>query len=132
MRGGLRADDNSGPLLDPRISITIAPGTYFLGIGDEPLTAVDTDGSVWASTLVVDAGPPPDFGTLDRLRQVGTIVSPGDYVIRLSIPTADEPVSTVPEPEATFLLAASPLALALLGSTRMRAAEVASGRTRRR
>lgn len=106
--GGIRVDDNSGPLLASRLIVTIAPGTYYIGIGDDPLQAVDTDGTTWNATLVADGAPPADFGVLERLRNVAPngIVSPGNYVITLSITTGDPPAGggEVPEPMTLGLL----------------------------
>lgn len=110
--GGIRVDDNSGPLFSARLIVTIAAGTYFLGIGDDPLRAVDTDGTTWDASGVADGAPPSDFGILDRLQNTGTAVSPGNYRITLSITTGDPPVGSVPEPMTLGLLGAGLLGLA--------------------
>ena len=110
--GGIRVDDNSGPLFSARLIVTISAGTYFLGIGDDPLRAVDTDGTTWDASGVADGAPPPDFGVLDRLQNTGTVVSPGNYRITLSMLTGDPPVSSVPEPMTLGLLGAGLLGLA--------------------
>lgn len=114
---GLRVDDNSGPLLDARIELTIAAGTYYLGIGDDPLQATDTDGSLWNANAAIDAPPPADFGILDRLDNIGTVVSPGNYRVFLSIATAGTPVS-VPEPATLGLLAAGLIGFGVAGCRR--------------
>lgn len=99
---GLRADLGGATGFPALINITIAPGTYYIGIGDFPLQAVDTDGTIWDGTVAADTGPPPDFGTLDLLDQTGTVVTPGTYRIFLSMPTAGIPV---PEPATLAVLA---------------------------
>jgi hypothetical protein len=93
--------DVGGVAADARIDITIAPGTYYIGIGDHPLNAVDTDGTIWDGTIAVGSAPPAGFGTLDLLDQTGTAVSSGNYRIFLSMATAGV---AVPEPAALAIL----------------------------
>ena len=92
--------------------MTITAGTYYIGIGDDPLRAVDTDGTTWDATGAVGAAPPVDFGTLARIVNTGVIVSPGNYRISLSIATGE---LAVPEPMTLGLLAT---ALVVLGVAR--------------
>jgi hypothetical protein len=108
---GLLAD--AGGVLDARIDVTIAPGIYYIGIGDVPLQAVDTDGTVWPAPGTAGA-PPADFGTLDFLDHTGTAVSSGNYRIFLSIATAGRPLD-VPAPAGLGLLG---VGLAGLAATR--------------
>jgi hypothetical protein len=111
---GLLAD--AGGVLDARIDVTIAPGIYYIGIGDVPLQAVDTDGTIWPAPGTAGA-PPADFGTLDFLDHTGTAgVSSGNYRIFLSMPTAGTPLA-VPAPATAGLLG---LALAGLAAIRRR------------
>jgi len=99
---GLRSDVGGATGVAAMINITIAPGTYYIGIGDFPLQAVDTDGTIWNGSVATDSPPPADFGTLDFLDQTGTVVTPGNYRIFLSMATAGIPV---PEPAALAVLA---------------------------
>lgn len=85
------------------LSLTISPGTYYIGFGDFPLRAIDTLGQFWDASTGAPTAPPGAFGTLERLRNTGTVVSPGDYSIRLSMDTGEAPVA-VPEPGTLPLL----------------------------
>jgi hypothetical protein len=113
---GLLAD--AGGVLDARIDVTIAPGTYYIGIGDVPLQAVDTDGTIWPAPNTAGA-PPADFGTLNFLDHTGTAVSSGNYRIFLSIATAGTPLD-VPAPAGLGLLGVGVAGFAAMRGRRAR------------
>lgn len=111
---GLGAD-TAGVAVPALIELTIVPGIYYIGVGDFPLQAIDTDGTVWPAPFL-QGGPPADFGTLDRLDFTGAlgVVSLGNYRIELSIPTAGVALD-VPEPAGLGLLVVGLVGLAAMG-----------------
>lgn len=119
---GLGAD-TAGVATPAFVELTIVPGVYYIGIGDFPLQAVDTDGTTWAAPLIT-AGPPADFGTLDHLDFTGLngLVSIGNYRIELSIATAGVALD-VAEPAGLGLLA-----LGLVGFAAMRRRDFGTSR----
>ena len=116
---GLGAD-SAGVAVPAIVELTIVPGIYYVGIGDFPLNAVDTDGTPWPATFS-QAGPPADFGVLDHLDFTGAggFVSIGNYRIELSIATAGVALE-VPEPQGQALLCVGLVALATMRIPRRR------------
>ena len=102
--------DCGGP--NSTITVNIAAGTYYVGIGDFPMRAFDLDGTTWNSVTV-----PADFGTLASIQNIGTI-NRGSYSILLSIETG---TASVPEPMTLGLLGAGLAGLGVAARRRRRA-----------
>lgn len=105
---GIRVDDDSGSGANAQIVASIAAGTYYIGIGDYPMQAVDTDGSQWNGGLATNDTPPGSFGILSYIRNTSGIAT-GNYSILLSISTGE--ASGVPEPMTLGLLGAGLIGL---------------------
>jgi len=98
---GLFAVATGGPINAVFLNVDITAGTYYIGFGDYPLRAFDTDGNTWDALPA--GGPPPGFGVLQRFRNTGLFISPGNYRIDfLSMPAGEDP--SVPEPAISSLL----------------------------
>lgn len=99
---GLIADGNAflSPLTtQAEVQWQISAGTYYVGIGDNPLQAVDVNGNVWfPSQQTAPSFPPGAFGVLDRFENAGFVSGDPyqiDFVLR---PNA------VPEPHSLALV----------------------------
>lgn len=100
--GGIGSDDDSGPGIESLLTVSIAAGTYYIGIGDFNTAAQDTDGTQWTS-----GSPPGSFGTLNFIQNT-SFIDGGNYSIYLSLTTGE---AGVPEPMTLGLLGAGLIGL---------------------
>ena len=59
---GIATDDDSGSGLNSSMTLSLGTATYYIGIGDYNVRAVDGDGTLWNL-----GSPPVDFGTLNNI-----------------------------------------------------------------
>lgn len=93
----LRGRTTSGGI-DPTLFVFDSEGRGLFAIANGGPT-----NAVWDALRLPGGGPPAGFGVLDRLRNTGLFITPGNYRIDfLSMATGEDP--TVPEPAVSSLL----------------------------
>ncbi len=105
----LAGDDDSGGGLNSLLSYAIGAGTYYIGIGDYAMYAVNASNQGW----FMDGLAPAGFGVVTNIENQ-TSISTGDYTLSLSLRN-----NAVPEPATLGLLG---LGLLGMGMIRRKAA----------
>ena len=105
----LAGDDDSGGGQNSLLSYAISAGTYYIGIGDYAMYAVNASNQSW----FLDGLAPAGFGVVTNIENQ-TSISTGDYTLSLSLRN-----NAVPEPATLGLLG---LGLLGMGMIRRKAA----------
>lgn len=102
----LIGDDDSGSSVDSLLSYAIGAGTYYIGIGDYMMYAIDAGNQVW----FMNGLPPAGFGAVSRIENQTTILT-GNYALSLSMQPLN---NAVPEPATLGLLGLGLLGMGML------------------
>src|SRR3569833_2003935 len=72
--------DDSGGSLDSMLTYVISAGTYYIGIGDYKMYAINASNQAW----FMDGLPPAGFGAVSHIENLISI-DPGAYTLALSV-----------------------------------------------